>query len=283
MVSAFLIALREGVEAALIVGIVMGYLLKLDRKSLLRWAWLGVAGAVALSVLLGVIIHLTGGELEGEAEEIFEGATMLLAVGVLTWMIFWMRTHSRNLKSSLEEEVFAVANSNRQWGIAALTFLAVFREGIETALFLAANAFNSSEIGTVIGTLIGLGSAALLGYFLFATTIRLNLRAFFDITSILLLIFAAGLLAHGIHELQEAALIPTLQEHVWNINPVLDEDSGVGKALEALLGYNGNPSLEEVLAYVGYWIVTLLGIRWWVEWRVSKPVRATDTLMDSSF
>jgi high-affinity iron transporter len=152
----------------------------------------------------------------------------------------------------------------------------VFREGVETALFLSAAAFASPGEGTLAGALLGLAVAALLGYLVYASTVRLNVRAFFNVTSVLLLLFAAGLLSHGIHEFQEAGLLPTLNSQVWDTNQLLDEASPAGELLKALFGYNSNPSLEEVAGYLAYWAVTLLGVRWWMQRRFATegPVRA---------
>ena len=265
MISALFIAFREGLEAALIVAIVIGYLIKIGRKQRVRYAWAGVLAAVAASAALAFGIQAIGAKLEGRAEQLFEGATMILAVGVLTWMIFWMRYQSRTMKSALEREVHSAVSLGHNWGLAAVAFVAVFREGVETALFLSAAAFASDGMGTLLGASLGLTLAALAGYLIYASSVRLNVRMFFGVTSVLLLVFAAGLLAHGVHEFQEAGVLPTLNQHVWNTNPILDEKSPVGEVLKAVVGYNGNPSLEEVVAYGAYWLLALVGVRWWVD------------------
>ncbi len=272
MAAAALISLREGLEAALIVGIVLGYLSRIGYFEGRKAVWTGVAAAVLASLGLALIIQVVGTQLEGRAEEIFEGATMFLAVGVLTWMIFWMRYQARLLKPTLERDVQHAVETGTKWGLIIVAFIAVFREGVETALFLSAAAFASDGQGTLIGAAIGLGAALLIGYLIYASTTRLNIRAFFNVTSILLLLFAAGLLAHGIHEFQEAGLIPTVNGQVWDTNHLLDENSSLGQLLRTVFGYNGNPSLEEVLAYVGYWVVVLLGLRFWLESRTSPKL-----------
>ena len=272
MAAAALIALREGLEAALIVGIVLGYLRKIGYLEGRRPVWAGVFAAVLASLGLAFIIQLVGVELEGRAEEIFEGATMFLAVGVLTWMIFWMRYQARLIKTSLEQDVQKAVETGTKWGLVLVAFTAVFREGVETALFLSAAAFAADSQGTLIGAALGLAAAVLIGYLIYATTVRLNIRLFFNITSVLLLLFAAGLLAHGINEFQEAGLIPSLNEHVWDTNHVLDENSSLGQMLKAVFGYNGNPSLEEVVGYVGYWVAVLLGLRLWMERRFAPKL-----------
>ncbi len=272
MAAAALIALREGLEAALIVGIVLGYLRRIGYLEGRRSVWIGVFVAVLASLGLAIFIQFVGMELEGRAEEIFEGATMFLAVGVLTWMIFWMRTQARLVKISLERNIQDAVETGTKWGLILVAFIAVFREGVETALFLSAAAFASNGRGTLIGAVLGLAAAILIGYLIYASTAKLNVRRFFNITSVLLLLFAAGLLAHGIHEFQEAGLIPTVNEQVWDTNNILDENSSLGQILKAVFGYNGNPSLEEVVGYFGYWIVVLLGLRLWMENRTGPKL-----------
>lgn len=267
MVAAALIALREGLEAALIVGIVLGYLRKIGYLEGRKSVWLGVFAAVLASLGVALTIQLVGMELEGRAEGIFEGATMFLAVGVLTWMIFWMRYQARLIKTSLEQDVQQAVETGTRWGLMLVAFIAVFREGVETALFLSAAAFASDGQGTLIGAALGLTAAILIGFLIYASTARLNIRLFFNITSVLLLLFAAGLLANGIHEFQEAGVIPTVNGQLWDTNNLLDENSSLGQMLKAVVGYNGNPSLVEVVAYFGYWIAVLLGLRLWMESR----------------
>lgn len=267
MLPAILIGFREGLEAALIVGIVIGYLVKIGQTRQIRLAWAGVGVAVLVSTLVAVGITAVGAELEGRAEQVFEGTAMFLAVTVLTWMIFWMRTQARTLRTSLEKDIRSVVTSGQAWGLFGLTFVAVFREGVETALLLGASALAADGLSTLIGAVIGLALAAALGWAIYASTVRLNLRLFFNVTSVLLLFFAAGLLAHGVHEYQEAGLLPITIEHVWDTNSVLNETSTVGEILKALFGYNGNPSLLEVVSYMVYWVVALFGVRWWVEKR----------------
>ena len=272
MAAAALIVLREGLEAALIVGIVLGYLRRIGYMEGRRSVWIGVFVAVIASLVLAFFIQLIGMELEGRAEEIFEGATMFLAVGVLTWMIFWMRTQARLVKTSLERDVQDAVETGTKWGLILVAFIAVFREGVETALFLSAAAFASSGQGILIGAALGLAAAILIGYLIYASTAKLNVKHFFNITSVLLLLFAAGLLAHGIHEFQEAGIIPTMNEHVWDTNHLLDENSDTGQMLRAVFGYNGNPSIEEVVGYIGYWVVVLIGLRLWMENRAAPKL-----------
>ncbi|MGB9777358.1 MAG: iron uptake transporter permease EfeU [Anaerolineae bacterium] len=254
MVAALLITLREGLEAALIVGIVLGVLRRLGHTDRSRTVWAGVLAAIVVSLAVGALNAL-GVALKERSEAIFEGVAMLLAAGVLTWMIFWMQCQGRRVQAQLESDVREAVAAGSAWALFTLAFVAVGREGIETALFLTAAAFRATPAQTLLGGALGLAVAVALGWLMFAAGKRLNMRAFFRVTGILLLLFAAGLVAQGVHEFQEAALLPTLVEPLWDVNPVLDERSTVGEFLKALLGYNGNPSLLEVIAYTVYFVV----------------------------
>jgi high-affinity iron transporter len=253
MFASFILALREGIEAALIIGIVVGVLQKMDRNDLKPAVWRGTLAAVALSLLVGVILNVIGASFEGQAEEIFEGVAMLLAAGMLTWVIFWMRKQSRNVQSELEADVKAAALGSGG-ALFAVAFLAVAREGLELVMFLLAARFTSSALQTYLAAVAGLAAAAILGWLLFRGSKVLNLRQFFKVTNWLLLFFAAGLVAYGVHELNEAGWIPPVIEHIYNINFLLDENSTLGLFLKALFGYNGNPSLTETAAYLLYFI-----------------------------
>ncbi|MFQ6014006.1 MAG: FTR1 family protein [Anaerolineae bacterium] len=271
MLAASLITFREGLEAALIVGIVLGYLKKVGRLDRQGYVWGGVIAALIASLGVALGLQLIGAQFTGRGEEIFEGAAMLLATGVLTYMIFWMQYQGRYIKMALERDVQVAVTTGQNWALASLAFIAVFREGVETVLFLSAAAFVAAAGETLWGGLLGLAVAIVVGWLIFATTVRLDVRRFFDVTSILLLLFAAGLLAHGVHEFQEAGLIPIIIEHVWDTNHILNEKSTLGSMLKALFGYNGNPSLIEVLSYVGYWVIVLGLVRWWIERLASGP------------
>ena len=261
MLPSYLLSLREGIEAALIIGIVIGALRKIRRTDLVPALWWGVLSAAVVSALAAVLLTSFGLELEGPAEPIYEGATMLLAAGILTWMIFWMSQQARTLKSELEEGVNKAAASAGGRAIFWLAFVAVVREGVELALFLTASIFATDVLQTAIGAALGLGTAILLGWSIFAAIVRLDLRRFFQVTGFLLILFAAGLVAHGVHEFNEVGLIPSVIEHVWDLNLVVSEDSTFGLFLKALFGYNGNPSLTEVLAYLGYLLAISLSLR----------------------
>ena len=261
MLPSYLLSLREGIEAALIIGIVLGALRQMRRAELIPAFWLGVISAVLLSIISGVLLTLLGLSFEGAAEQIFEGVTMLLAASVLTWMIFWMSRQARNIKGELESGVHRAAFEGGKRGMFVLAFLAVLREGIELALFLVASTFATNAQQTILGAILGLGTALLLGWSLFATTIRLDLRRFFQVTGFLLILFAAGLVAHGIHEFNEVGWIPSIVDHVWDVNTVLNEKSALGEMLAALFGYDGNPSLTELLGYILYFAAIFFGLK----------------------
>jgi high-affinity iron transporter len=268
IVGAALVTTREGLEASLIVGIVLAYLAKTENRSYFRVIWLGTAAAVALSILTGAALFFTVGELEGRSEQIFEGTAMFSAVAVLTWMIFWMRKQAVNIKKHLEARLAGAIAAGSAVGLASVVFFAVLREGWETALFIFAISESSSPLVTSVGATIGLIISITLGVALYMGSRKLNLRQFFTVTGILLIVFAAGLFAHGIHEYQEAGLLPMTVEHVWDTNGFVSEDSNAGQFLTALFGYNGNPSLLEVVAWAAF-ILTALAffIRPLVSWR----------------
>jgi high-affinity iron transporter len=279
MLPTYLLSLREGLEAALIIGIVLGALTKIRRSDLSPAVWLGTLSAVGVSILTAVILTAFGMSLEEKAEQIFEGVTMLIAAGILTWMIFWMRKQARFLRSELEAGVNKAAASTGKRAMFWMAFVAVVREGVELALFITAAFFagdqsqlTSNIIQTLAGTILGLGTAALLGWTLFATTVRLDLRRFFQVTGILLILFAAGLVAHGVHEFNEVGWIPSVIEHVWDVNAIVDETSVPGQLLRTLFGYNGNPSLTEMIAYFAYLVVVTILWR-----REPAPVKAPAT------
>ena len=261
MLSSYILSLREGIEAALVLGIVLGILRQMGRLDLSSSIWLGAGSAALLSLITAVLLTFFGLEMKDPGEAIFEVSTMLLAAGILTWMIFWMSQKAQHIKRDLESGV-QKASQTGKWSLFGLAFLAVLREGVELALFLTAAAFSSSARQTILGALFGLATAGLLGWFLFSTTVRLNLKRFFQITGILLIFFAAGLVAHSLQEFNEFGWIPAGIAHVWNLNPILNDQSPLGQVLATLFGYNASPSLTEVLAYAIYFGVVLLGLQW---------------------
>lgn len=249
MIAGFLLGLREGLEAALIIGVVLSYLSKISMDKLKANVWRGVALAIAVSLAAGFSLVSLGISLEGFAGELFEGITLLIAAGILTYVIFWLGV--KNPISKVSADVENALAKDSPAALFWLAFFAVVREGVELALFLlAARVTAGSQVLT--GALLGLAAAVLAGWLISAGFRQLNLRLFFQVTNILLILFAAGLVAYGVHEFNEAGVIPTIIEEVWNINHILNDNSQLGLFLKALFGYNGNPSLSEILAYGGY-------------------------------
>ena len=257
MITSILLALREGLEAALIIGIVLGALRRTGRADLNRSLWLGVISAVVLSVITALILRAVDKELEGTVEQIFEGVTLLLAAGVLTWMIFWMGRESRSMKSRLESNVNKAVLVKGGGALYFLAFIAVLREGIELALYMTAASMSLSGVQTLLGTAIGLSAACLLGYLIYSTAVRLNLQRFFQVTGVILILFAAGLIGHSVAEFNEAGIIPAIISPIWNLNPILSDSSILGMVFSTLFGYHGSPSLTEALGYGGYILVTM--------------------------
>jgi len=261
MLAGFLLALREGIEAALIISVVLGILKKMNRYDRAPVVWLGVAGAALISVGVAIVLNVIGAEFEGAAELAFEGFTMLFAAAVLTWMIFWMQKQGRQIQQGLEAEVREALSGRQTVALFSVAFLAVLREGIELALFLTAVNFSAPVVGGEapilgwLGGVLGLIAAAIIGWLLYESAIKLNLRRFFQCTSIVLILFAAGLVSHAVHEFNELGWLPSVVEHVYDLNPIVPETSTLGQFLKALFGYNGNPSLTEMLAYSAYFVV----------------------------
>jgi len=223
---------------------------------------LGIVSAIIASVIGAFLFSMLAGGFTGRAEEIFEGVAMLFAAFLITFMIVWM-SNQKHIIVNLHEKVDKEIDEQHRAGLFFLVFISVFREGIETVIFLGAASFVSAE-NNILGALLGIIAAIILGYAIFVWSKNINIKAFFNVTSIVLILFAAGLVAHGIHEFQEAAVIPYVIEEVWDINPavttegvypLLHEKGGIGVFLKGLLGYNGNPSLLEVLFYFVYLVV----------------------------
>jgi high-affinity iron transporter len=262
MFPSFVLSLREGLEAALVIGIALGVLRKMNRSDLSLSVWAG-AGAAAVFALLGaIILNRFGGEFTGTGEQIFEGVTMLVAACLLTWMIFWMRRQAAITNAELASSVRRAAQGAGRGALFTLALLAVGREGFELALFLVAARATSTAILTITGALLGLAGAAVLGWILFSSTRKLNLKQFFRVTNVLLIVFAAGLVASGIHEFNEAGLIPALIDPVYNIGFLVRQDTGLGELLKTLAGYSAAPSLTQMIAYLGYYIFVFFGFRW---------------------
>jgi high-affinity iron transporter len=258
MGAAFLITLREGIEGALLVSIILAYLNAIGRRDRHGAVWAGVGAAVAGSLVAGAVIFLVAGRLSHTAAEVFEGVVSYLAVGVLTWMIFWMRRNAIKIKGELHERVDVAVASGSSLALGALAFLVVGREGLETALFLF-SAFQASAgtpvALTILGALLGLGLAVALGAALYRGGIRLNLRTFFRLTGGLILVVAASLLVYGTHELLEAGAFRSLEGGV-----LLAEAPGVAVVMSTInrivVGLGGTPTWLEFGLWLAYLAIT---------------------------
>jgi high-affinity iron transporter len=263
--SGLLTGLREGVEAALIVAIVCAYLARTGNARHFAKIGVGVGAAVATSVVLGAALFLTLGGLEEPYEQIFEGAAMLLAAGVVTWMLFWMRRQASSVKGELQRAVDRTLAEGTAWGLAVLAFTAVIREGLETALFLvgqataaaggAAGAAGAASV--LVGAVAGLGIAVLIGYGFYRGSRALDLQRFFRWTGVLLVFIAAGLLSHAVHELVEIGWITIGTSTAFDIGAVLPHDAGIGLFLRALFGYTSAPEWVTLVTWATYVVVVL--------------------------
>ncbi len=267
LTTGLLTGLREGVEAALIVSIILAYLARTGNQRHFGKIWLGTGLAVALSVGIGLVLFLTIGGFEEPAEQIFEGFAMLIAAGVVTWMLFWMRRTAANIKGELEAGVDRALVDGGIFGLALLAFTAVIREGIETALFLMgqATAAGTQASSTLVGAIIGLIIAIAIGYGFYRGARVINLRTFFQWTGVALIFIAAGLLSHGIHEFVEAGWITVGTGTAFDISGILPHDADpengvlgvIGSILRALVGYTSRPEWITFLSWLGYVVIVL--------------------------
>jgi high-affinity iron transporter len=259
MVSSFLITFREALEAALIVSILLAYLRKIDREDLNKYLYLGTGIAILSSAVIGAVVLTVYGGLPAGVDKIFEGVASITATIVLTYMIFWMAKNAREIRSELHKKLEVAITKGNVLSLSTLAFVSVFREGLETVLFLTALAAVDIS-GTLVGTFLATGAVLVLAFLMMKGVYTMNLQKFFKYTSVILVIFASGLLGYGVHELIEAGLLPPIIDHVWDINPSsithpLHEKGAIGSLLKALIGYDGNPELLRVIVYIGYWLV----------------------------
>ena len=259
MLTSFLIMLREGFEAALVIAILYAYLRRTGRGDLLPPMWVGVAAAVVVSIGAGVAIHLTVDGLTGDARMLAFAAISLFAVVVLTWMIFWMRSHASHLSKDLREEMGAVITrrDNVRVGVVIAAFVAVLREGLEASLFLVAVATGSSGTRVLIGGLLGLAIALVAGWLVVVGGRRMPMRQFFTATGVVLIVFAAGLLARAVMFLQTAgeAMVATGNAYDVTRYEWLTTSTEIGKFLSAMTGWDPRPSWLQVVAWVTYLVV----------------------------
>lgn len=255
-----IITLREGLEIALVVSIVLAYLRKTEKTKMNRFVILGGVFAAIASVIIGVVINTVWGSMEEEFLPVFEGTLMLLAAVMLTTMIFWMWQSKNKIAGEIEDSVRKKISSRNAFGLFLLVFALILREGVELVLFTAVLVIQDGII-TYAGVIIGVFAAAVIGVIIYWGTFKVPLGSFFKWTSILLIFFAAGMVAYGIHELQDGGAILFGTMELWDINPPLLPDGSypifhekglIGSLAKSLFGYNGNPSLLEIVAYLSY-------------------------------
>ena len=259
MLVPFLIMLREGLEAALIVGIVAGYLSRSGRGAWMPAVWTGIFLAVALALFVGAGLQLASAEFPQRTQEFFEALVGFTAVAILTSMVLWMRKAARSLKSELQGSIDTALSGSRAQGLAlvGLVFFAVAREGLESVFFLLAIFQQSPGADGPLGALLGLFVSGLLGWAIYAGGVRLDLARFFRWTGVFILFVAAGLLAGSLRHLHEAGAWNGLQATVFDLSHVLPVDGLLGSVLSGLFGYLADPTLGEALAYLSYLGVTL--------------------------
>ncbi|MBI5468367.1 MAG: FTR1 family protein, partial [Deltaproteobacteria bacterium] len=244
----FVITFREVLEAALVIVVVLAYLRTAGQTRYYKNVWAGLAAGIMLSIALALFFNMVYGGLTGKAEKIFEGSAMFLSVILLTWMIIWMasKSHIAELKEKVEREI----TERHAMGISALVAIAVLREGVEFVIFMHAASFAGSA--DLFGAVSGAAAALMLGYFLFAGIGWMSVRAFFKVTGIILVLFAAGLTSHGIHEFEEAGIISPVIRPLYDMTWLISKKDLTGSMLNSLFGYTGRPSLTEMAGYIGY-------------------------------
>ena len=260
MLANFLIGLREGLEAALIVSILIAYLVKSGRRQLLPQIWLGVAIAVAISLGFGAALTFGPRGLTFEAQELIGGLLSIVAVGFVTWMIFWMARAARSLSGELRSQIDKAADASR-WSLVIVALLAVGREGLETALFLWAAtqtaAGTGSAVGPLLGAALGLLVAVVLGYLIYRGALKINLSRFFTWTGAFLIVIAAGVLAYGVHDLQEARFLPGLNNLAFDVSATIPPTSWYGTLLKGVFNFSPATTVLEAAAWLLYFIPTM--------------------------
>jgi high-affinity iron transporter len=255
----FLIGLREGLEASLVVGILIAYLVKLDRRDVLARIWLGVGIAIAISLALGAVLTFGTYGLSFEAQEIIGGVLSIIATAFVTWMIFWMLRSARTLSAGLRSDVDSHL-AGAGWGLVLVAFLSVGREGIETALFLwaAVNASGSTAL-PLAGAALGIGIAVVLGWLIYRGAVRINLSKFFTYTGAFLIVVAAGVLAYGVHDLQEASVLPGLHALAFDVTAAIPPGSWYGTLLKGIFNFSPATTWLEAIVWTVY-VTTVMTI-----------------------
>jgi high-affinity iron transporter len=271
VLPAFVITLREGVEAALIVGIVAAFLVKQRRRDALRPMWFGVAGAIAICAAVAVVLRVAGQDLPQREQEQLETVVGLIAVGFVTYMIVWMRRHSRGLKAVLEGEAASALATGSAMGLVLMAGLAVLREGFETSVFLLAVFQDTSNPGAAgVGATLGLVAAVALGVALYRGGVKINLSRFFRLTGFVLVLVAAGLFASSIHTAHEAGWFNDLQSQAIDLSWLVKPGEISGSLLTGMLGLQPKPTVGEALAYLIYAVPMGLYVLWPDRWRLRR-------------
>jgi len=257
----YLIGLREGLEASLVVVILIAYLVKTERRELIPRIWLGVAAAVLVSLAFGALLTFGPRHLTFEAQEAIGGTLSIVAVGFVTWMVFWMARHARGLSGELHGKIDTAAEAGRA-SLAFVALLAVGREGLETALFLwaatqAATSSDGSTATPLLGALLGILTAVAMGFAFYKGVLRINLSMFFKWTGAILILVAAGVLAYGIHDLQEAGILPGLNNLAFDVSEQVPPSSWLGTLLKGTLNFSPATTWLEAIAWVAYVIPTM--------------------------
>ena len=277
MFANYLIGLREGLEAALIVTILIAYIVKIDRRDLLGRIWLGIGLAVLLALGIGAILTFGTYGLSFEAQEAIGGTLSIIATGFVTWMVFWMLRTARDMKGALHGHVDKHLDGTG-WGLVLVAFLAVGREGIETALFIWAAVQATGETTMpILGASLGILTAVVLGWFIYAGMLRINLSRFFTWTGAALIIVAGGVLAYGVHDLQEAGILPGLHNLAFDVSAAIPPDSWYGTLLKGTLNFSPATTWLEALVWLAYVVpvLTLFIVKSRAGKRpVAKPVAA---------
>ncbi|GAA3311530.1 iron uptake transporter permease EfeU [Streptomyces cinereospinus] len=258
MFANYLIGLREGLEASLVVCILVAYLVKTGRRDALRPIWAGIGVAVALSLAFGATLEFGSQELTFEAQELIGGTLSIVAVSFVTWMVFWMRRTARQLKAELHGKLDSALRMGKG-ALVATAFLAVGREGLETALFVWASVRASGEGSSapLTGVLLGIATAVALGWLFYRGALRINLAKFFTWTGGMLVVVAAGVLAYGVHDLQEAAFLGGLQDKAFDVSAAIPPDSWYGTLLKGVFNFQPDPTVYQVVAWALYLIPAL--------------------------
>jgi high-affinity iron transporter len=265
MLPTLIIFLREGVEASMIVAILLAYLNRIDQRAHFRDVFIGVAAALALAGGGGIAAYETIRSYDGSrVQTIFETVTFLVAATVLTYMTFWMRNHARSLSKELRAKAEAALDGRARWGLGLLAFQAVGREGLETVVFTLAIIFSTSAAGALTGAIIGLAGALGIAFVVYRLGHKLNLGRFFTVIGIVLMVFAAGLLADAVENLQQLGWLPVLNTPMWHTANLLSESSAFGDVLHSFFGYSDAPTPLQLWVYLAYLIavvLSFLGIR----------------------